>query len=105
MDNQYLEYKHLQHLAEVMLTFLSNTAEVERCFSKQNRIKTSYRNRLQITHLDMLIRMCSSRLTQLTFPFDQAYERWREQKRRRNGAMLIADDGISADEDDDYDYE
>ena len=28
------------------LTFMSNTAQVEHCFSKRNRIKTTYRNRL-----------------------------------------------------------
>ena len=45
-------YPSLSSLAEIILVFPSNTAEVERGFSYQNATKTKFCNRLGPEHLD-----------------------------------------------------
>ena len=80
----YLQYPSLLSLAEIILVFPSNTAEVERGFSYQNATKTKFRNRLGPEHLDQLLRLRLNASKADNFPFNLAYKHWIEAKHSRN---------------------
>ncbi len=60
---------NLATLAQILLCFCAENAEVERGFSLYNRLKTKNRNRLKIGAIDMLMRL---RLNTAPYPeFDK----------------------------------
>ena len=52
-----IQYPSLSILAEIILTCLASTAEVECGFSVQNTLKNKLRYWLEAEHLDQLIKM------------------------------------------------
>ena len=81
------ELKDVSQLVDICGTFQASSADCERGFSLMNRIKTTSRNRLQVEHLDQLMRI-KSRLeaegpTTKTINLDKVYNQWKTEKDRR----------------------
>lgn len=55
------ELKEISQLVDICATFQASRADCERGFSLMNHIKTASRNRLEVAHLDQLMRIKSSR--------------------------------------------
>ena len=72
-------------LMALCLVVMVGNAEAERAFSVQNRIKTTTRNRLNITQLDNLIRVRYADFQLQDFPFDRAADLWLQGDYRRLG--------------------
>ena len=65
-------------------TFQASSADCERGFSLMNRIKTKSRNRLEVTHLDHLMRIKSRQEEDgAAISVDKVYNHWRSEKDRR----------------------
>ena len=77
------EFPNLNILAKLALTSSVHTAGCERGFSVQNRILTTFRNRLNIDtqHCLMMLKLDSH--SRLTFNFDLALLKWKKTKDRR----------------------
>ena len=69
-------------LAQIALVLPTNTAECERGFSAQNRIKNSTRNRLKPERLDYLMTINIERPPSKEFDFTLAFDEWAKQNRR-----------------------
>ena len=84
------ELKDVSQLVDICGTFQASSADCERGFSLMNRIKTSSRNRLQVEHLDPLMRI-KSRLqaegASATTDLDKVYNQWRTEKDRRENKV------------------
>ena len=77
------EFPNLNILAKLALTSSVHTAGCERGFFVQNRILTTFRNRLNIDtqHCLMMLKLDSH--SRLTFNFDLALLKWKKTKDRR----------------------
>lgn len=64
-------------------TFQASSADAERGFSLMNNIKTKLRNRLEIAHLDMIMRIKFYVTSGHTVDLDQVYKVWKINKNRR----------------------
>ena len=75
---------NVSQLVDICGTFQASSADCERGFSLMNRIKTTSRNRLQVEHLDQLMRI-KSRLEAEgpTINLDKVYNKWKTEKDRR----------------------
>ena len=60
-------YHNLVPFVRIMLVMVVHTAEVERCFSALNLIKTNIRNKLTATNLDVLLRISTCRYDAAVF--------------------------------------
>ena len=78
-----IQYPSLSILAEIILTCLASTAEVECGFSVQNTLKNKLRNRLEAEHLDQLIRMKLNAPGIDEFPFHKTYLNWLDAKKQQ----------------------
>jgi hypothetical protein len=70
-------------VAELVLCQPVGSVENERRFSSMNNIKTKLRNRLGAAHLNACMRIHASECSYDTFPFNAAFDRWRQAKPRR----------------------
>ncbi|KAL0161425.1 hypothetical protein M9458_045150, partial [Cirrhinus mrigala] len=77
------ELKHISQLVDICATFQASSADCERGFSLMNRIKTASRNRLEVGHLDQLMRIKSKLQADEAINLDNAYNHWRLEKDRR----------------------
>ena len=76
------EIPNLLQLASIALILPTSTAECERGFSVQNRIKTALRNRLTTSRLNVLMTIDIEGPTLIIFDFNMAYKEWNNEKRR-----------------------
>ena len=78
------ELKEVSQLVDICDTFQASSADCERGFSLMNRIKTKSRNRLEVTHLDHLMRIKSRQEEDgAAISVDKVYNHWRSEKDRR----------------------
>ncbi|XP_078787812.1 zinc finger protein 862-like [Oryzias latipes] len=77
------ELKHISQLVDICATFQASSADCERGFSLMNRIKTASRNRLEVDHLDQLMRIKSKLQADEAIDLDKVYNHWRREKDRR----------------------
>lgn len=71
------EFQNLTILAKLALTSSVHTAGCERGFSVQNRILTTFRNRLTIETQHCLMTLKLDGHSRLTFNFDLALSKWK----------------------------
>ncbi|CAL9694135.1 unnamed protein product [Knipowitschia caucasica] len=77
------ELKEISQLVDICATFQASSADCERGFSLMNRIKTASRNRLEVAHLDQLMRIKSKQQADEDINLDKVYNHWRSEKDRR----------------------
>lgn len=77
------ELKNVSQLVDICATFQASSADCERGFSLMNRIKTASRNRLEMDHLDQLMRIKSKLQADEAINLDNVYNHWRREKDRR----------------------
>ena len=77
------EFKNIFHIIEIMLILPFTNAKVERMFSRMNRTKTDWRNRLNRDSIDALLRIGEEGPSVKDFNPDQGIERWYNAKVRR----------------------
>ncbi|KAM3593003.1 uncharacterized protein V6R79_003550 [Siganus canaliculatus] len=77
------ELKEISQLVDICATFQASSADCERGFSLMNRIKTKSRNRLEVTHLDQLMRIKSKQEADEAINLNKVYNHWRSEKDRR----------------------
>jgi len=77
------ELKEISQLVDICATFQASTADCERGFSLMNHIKTESRNRLEVAHLDQLMRIKSKLEADEAINLDKVYNHWRSEKNRR----------------------
>ena len=75
--------KNVMHLFEIVLVVPFTNAIVERVFSRMNRVKTDFRNRLSRSRLDTCLRGGEDRTSIEDFNPDRVIECWWNEKRRR----------------------
>ena len=76
--------KNVMHLFEIFLVVPFTNALVERLFSRMNRVKTDFRNRLSRSRLDTCLRVGEDRSTSIEdFNPDRVIECCWNEKRRR----------------------
>lgn len=75
-------FPDLIHLIDICGTFQASSADCERGFSLMNRIKTKSRNRLEVNHLDQLMRI-KSRQAEGPINLNKVYNHWKLDKDRR----------------------
>lgn len=77
------ELKEISQLVDICATFQASSADCERGFSLMNHIKTASRNRLEVAHLDQLMRIKSKQEADEAINLDKVYNHWRSEKDRR----------------------
>ena len=77
------ELKEISQLVDICATFQASSADCERGFSLMNRIKTASRNRLEVAHLDQLMRIKSKQEADEAINLDKVYNHWRSERDRR----------------------
>ncbi|CAL9687294.1 unnamed protein product [Knipowitschia caucasica] len=77
------ELKEISQLVDICATFQASSADCERGFSLMNRIKTASRNRLEVAHLDQLMRIKSKQQADEDINLDKVHNHWRSEKDRR----------------------
>ncbi|KAJ8364881.1 hypothetical protein SKAU_G00137120 [Synaphobranchus kaupii] len=77
------ELKEILQLVDICATFQASSADCERGFSLMNHIKTASRNRLEVAHLDQLMRIKSKQEANGAINLDKVYNHWRSEKDRR----------------------
>ena len=77
------ELKGISQLVDICGTFQASSADCERGFSLMNHIKTASRNRLEVAHLDQLMRIKSKQEADGAINLDKVYNHWRIEKDRR----------------------
>ena len=75
--------KNVMHLFEILLVVPFTNAIVERLFSRMNRVKTDFRNRLSRSRLDTCLRVGEDRTSIEDFNEDRVIECWWNEKRLR----------------------
>ena len=75
-------FPHLMKLWQATLVIPCSTVSCERGFSKQNLIKEMKRNRLNIEHLDDLMRVSLNGPQIDQMQWDRVYEIWKDAKDR-----------------------
>lgn len=78
-------WRRLWRRAPLPLPF---SVECERAFHKMNLINTELRNSLGDEHLEVCMRLGSSRFTYQNYPRERAMQLWRDGKERRGVEML-----------------
>ncbi|XP_033736369.1 zinc finger protein 862-like [Pecten maximus] len=77
------DFPNLLTLAGLALTAPIHTADCERGFSGQNRIKTSYRNRIKPSTVDDLLTVSLEGLPVKEFNFSESVKIWKAKKQRK----------------------
>ena len=77
------KFPNLLKLAAIALTTPVHTADCERGFSNQNRVKTSLRNRLSPERVDDLVTVSCEGGALSDFDFKSALQHWKKKKDRR----------------------
>jgi hypothetical protein len=77
------QFQDLAKLMDIGGTFLASSADCERGFSLMNGLKTKLQNRLQVDHMDMLMRVKSFQLDGGVIDLDNVYCKWANAKDRR----------------------
>lgn len=78
------ELKEISQLVDICATFQASSADCERGFSlMKTMIKTASRNRLEVAHLDQLMRIKSKQEADEAINLDKVYNHWRSEKDRR----------------------
>ena len=77
------QFKELTFLLDISSTFLASSSDCERGFSLMNAIKTKSRNRIEVNHLECLMRIKSHILSQKVIDLDNVYQYWASEKDRR----------------------
>ena len=77
------KFPNLLKLAAIALTTPVHTADCERGFSNQNRVKTSLRNRLSPERVDDLVTVSCEGGALSDFDFKSAIQHWKKKKDRR----------------------
>ena len=75
--------KNVMHLYEILLVVPFTNAIVQRLFSRMNRVKTDFRNRLSRSRLDTCLRVGEDRTSIEDFNEDRVIECWWNEKRLR----------------------
>ena len=74
-------------LVDICGTFQASSADAERGFSLMNNIKTKLCNRLEIDHLDMIMRIKFFLTSGQSVDLDEVYEFWKGNKKRREQSI------------------
>ncbi|KAL3874691.1 hypothetical protein ACJMK2_037666 [Sinanodonta woodiana] len=82
------DMKELSILLDICGTFQASSADCERGFSLMNSIKTKSRNRLQVNHLDNLMRIKFYLSSGSTIDLDAVYKHWTTHKDRREYSTI-----------------
>ena len=82
-DSIKAECENILHLIEILLIIPFTNVKVERMFSRMNRIKSDWRNRLNQDTLDDLLRISEDGPTLDDFNPDVAIDKWFTKKVRR----------------------
>jgi hypothetical protein len=77
------QFKELFSLLDICGTFQASSADCERGFSLMNNIKTKSRNRLEVEHLDNLMRIKFFLNSGQMVDIDAVYDLWKTEKNRR----------------------
>ena len=77
------KFSKLVKLIDICGTFQASSADAERGFSLMNSIKTKSRNRLEVDHLDMLMRIKFYLTSGQSVDLDNVYKCWKCNKTRR----------------------
>ena len=75
------DYPSISLLCRIILCFVAENATVERGFSLFARLKTQLRNKLDMGHVDTLMRLRLNSVGWKAFDYDVAYGKWLEGKR------------------------
>lgn len=76
-------FPNLLKLASVALVLPVHTADCERGFSGQNRLKTPLRNRMSAEKMDTQMVILLEGPSMETFPFEEAVSSWKQVKQRK----------------------
>lgn len=79
----YEELKEISQVVDICATFQASSADCERGFSLMNHIETESRNRLEVAHLEQLMRIKSKLEADGAINLDKVYNHWRSEKDRR----------------------
>ena len=82
------KFSKLATLFDICGTFQASSADAERGFSLMNNIKTKSRNRLEVDHLDKLMRIKFYLTSGETVNLDSVYKFWKDTKNRRQNLPL-----------------
>ena len=77
------DMKEVSILLDICGTFQASSADCKRGFSLMNSLKTKSRNRLEVNHLDNLMRIKFYLSSENTIDLDAVYKRWTTHKDRR----------------------
>lgn len=77
------KFSKLAKLIDICGTFQASSADAERGFSLMNNIKTKSRNRLEVDHLDKLMRIKFYLTSGQSIDLDSVYKCWKGNKTRR----------------------
>ena len=83
MKHFHKNVKTCLHVIEIMLIVPFTNAKVERVFSRMNRVKTDFRNRLKRDRLDVLLHVGADGMSIGEFDPDLIINIWFEEKVRR----------------------
>ena len=75
--------KGVSILLDICSTFQASSADCERGFSLMNSLETKSRNRLEVNHLDNLMRIKFCLSFENTIDLDAVYKRWMTHKDKR----------------------
>jgi hypothetical protein len=76
-------FREISFLLDICGTFQASSADCERGFSLMNQIKTKARNRLEVDHLDNIMRIKFYLVSGNIVNLDHVYTFWRNDKGRR----------------------
>ena len=79
-------YQNVLHIIELLLITPTTNAKLERMFSRMNRVKTDWRNRLSRERLENNLRIGEEGVSIKDFDPEKAINRWYNQKVRRTNA-------------------
>uniref|UniRef100_H3A5X9 HAT C-terminal dimerisation domain-containing protein n=1 Tax=Latimeria chalumnae TaxID=7897 RepID=H3A5X9_LATCH len=78
------QFTDLAQFVDICVTFQASSAECERRFSLMNQIKTKSRNRLEVNHMDQLIRIKYYLAANGDVNLDKIRHHWTTEKYRRD---------------------
>ena len=77
------KFSTMATFVDICGTFQASSADAERGFSLMNNIKTKLRNRLEVDHLDMIMRIKFYLTNGQTVDLDRVYKFWKGKRNRR----------------------
>lgn len=82
-DNFSSDYPNVSKFFTICLLSAVSSVDCERGFSRYNLIKTNIRNRLKVSSVNTIVKICLHPSTLKTFNFRRAFQVWCSAKDRR----------------------